>query len=85
MTAISVARDCHMIPETDKIITITGMPADNDKSAQLLFEYAETPTMSHSSSIVSNALSVIGDSSPMVCFYNGIFSPYFDIISSEFF
>lgn len=69
MTAMSVARDCHMIPETDKIITVTAMTPDHDVPAQLKFEYAETPSMSHSSSIVSTAISVLGDTSPMVRFF----------------
>ncbi|XP_054716748.1 polyamine-transporting ATPase 13A3-like [Uloborus diversus] len=66
MTAMSVARDCHMIPETDRIIAIKGSPPEQGKPAHLYFEYAETPQMRNSSSIISSALSACGDNSPII-------------------
>ncbi|XP_035227612.1 probable cation-transporting ATPase 13A3 [Stegodyphus dumicola] len=65
MTAMSVARDCNMIPGTDKIMIIKGTPSDYEKPAHLYFEYAETPCMRNSDSTISEAVSV-GSCSPML-------------------
>lgn len=66
MTAMSVARDCHMIPESDRIIVINGAARDHEKSAYLRFEYAETLNMRNSNSTISEAVSANGDMSPVL-------------------
>ncbi|GFY37225.1 probable cation-transporting ATPase 13A3 [Trichonephila inaurata madagascariensis] len=66
MTAMSVARDCHMIPESDRIIVINGVARDHEKSAHLSFEYAETMNMRNSNSTISEVVSANGDMSPVL-------------------
>ncbi|XP_015925261.1 polyamine-transporting ATPase 13A3 isoform X3 [Parasteatoda tepidariorum] len=70
MTALSVARECSMIPESDKVIVVKGFPPDHEKPACLNFEYADIPSMSHSNSTLSEAVSSIhGDCSPVLARY----------------
>ncbi|XP_055952712.1 polyamine-transporting ATPase 13A3-like isoform X3 [Argiope bruennichi] len=66
MTAMSVARDCHMIPESDRIIVINGVAREHEKSAHLSFEYAETLNLRNSNSTISEAISANGDMSPVL-------------------
>jgi len=40
LTALSVARDCHMIEKHDKVILVTALqPADDSKKPQLQWTY----------------------------------------------
>ncbi|XP_041377878.1 probable cation-transporting ATPase 13A3 [Gigantopelta aegis] len=43
-TAISVARNCGMIPMTDQVCIVTAYPPDRDSSARVEWEYAELPS-----------------------------------------
>lgn len=44
LTAISVARDCGMIPPEDTIIIADAVPPHNGQSAKITWRYADKPT-----------------------------------------
>lgn len=50
LTAVSVARDCHMISETHKVIVVKGFPPDHNQPASICFEVAETPNIANTHS-----------------------------------
>ncbi|XP_076330164.1 polyamine-transporting ATPase 13A3-like isoform X3 [Tachypleus tridentatus] len=43
LTAISVARDCGLIPRSDHIILVNGLPPDDVKRACIEWQYADSP------------------------------------------
>ncbi|XP_013781751.2 probable cation-transporting ATPase 13A3 isoform X3 [Limulus polyphemus] len=43
LTAVSVARDCGLIPRSDNIILVSGLPPDDVNRACIDWQYAESP------------------------------------------
>lgn len=44
LTAISVARDCGMIPPEDRVIIADALPPKDGQSAKINWRYADNPT-----------------------------------------
>lgn len=43
-TAVSVARNCGMVPLQDKVIVVDAYPPDQRHAARLEYNYAEIPS-----------------------------------------
>ena len=41
LTAISVARQCHMVPGKDEVILVNAVPPEGDRRAEIQWERAE--------------------------------------------
>lgn len=44
LTAISVARDCGMIPPQDKVIIADALPPHDGQAAKITWRYADMPS-----------------------------------------
>lgn len=44
LTAISVARDCGMIPPQDTVIIADALPPHNGQAAKITWRYADKPS-----------------------------------------
>lgn len=45
LTAISVARDCGMIPPQDTVIIADALPSHNGQTAKINWRYADKPAV----------------------------------------
>lgn len=45
LTAISVARDCGMIPPQDTVIIADALPPHNGQTAKINWRYTDTPAV----------------------------------------